>query len=826
MIDKKYRFLAAVALALFGAMFGATKSANAQDAVATQPRAPTIIRGLAVEGNQRVDAENILPYLAIGPGEAYDSEKIDLSLKALFATGIFSDVQFEQRGDILVVKVVENPTINQVLFEGQKSLTTEKLTKEVQIKPRSWFSVGRVQADRRRLIEVYRRSGNFAALIVPKIRELPQNRVDLIFEIQEGPKTGIRNINFIGNREFSDRRLMGVIATEESSWWRFFSSKDNYDPDKLEYDREQISKFYLNNGFYDFRVNAAIAELTPDQKDFFVTFSLDEGEKYEFGDVTVNAQLSRLSPEALKAVVPIRHGAVYERDSIEKAIEAITFAAGAAGYAFVEVRHREVPNHDTNVVDLYFEVDEGPRVYIDRIDIIGNSTTLDHVIRRELRLSEGDAFNRVLMDSSRNRIRALGFFKDVSVEERRTALPDRTVLEIKLQEQSTGELAFSLGYSSAEAYQFDVSVTQRNLRGRGQFLRFRVAASSFSKNVDIRFTEPRFLGRNMAAGVDIFSVETNYLQYGNFIQTSTGVGLRVGFPLAEDRNLGLHYTYRTDTVDVPRTDCFDALGAPLPIQAPPQQKSRSPLCAAVGSNVTSLLGYTFNWDRRNDPVHPTRGFNLSLSQDVAGLGVGVQYHRTELNGAAYRGIFPGWVASAKLSAGYIDGWGGDNVRISDRFFKGGQTFRGFEIAGIGPRIRQISTALDGSNPETLYGDALGGKAFVIGSLELTVPTPLPDSYGITASLFVDAGTLGLLDDADRINSRVVTQPSIDSQGQAIPGGILEQTTFDDLSLRASAGLSVFWTSPFGPVRFDFSYPLKNEPYDKTENFKFSTSTQF
>jgi len=815
MIEKKNSFLAAMFIAIVCVLSGANQSALAQETTQTGAQSATVIRSLAVEGNQRVDAENILPYLAIGPGDVYDSEKIDLSLKSLFATGIFSDVQFEQRGDVLVVKVVENPTINQVLFEGQKSLTTEKLTKEVQIKPRSWFSVGRVQADRRRLIEVYRRSGNFAAVIVPKIRELPQNRVDLIFEIQEGPKTGIRNINFIGNREFSDRRLMGVIATEESSWWRFFSSKDNYDPDKLEYDREQISKFYLNNGFYDFRVNTAIAELTPDQKNFFVTFSFDEGEKYEFGEVTVNAQLSRLSPEALKAVVPIRHGAVYERDSIEKAIEAITFAAGAAGYAFVEVRHREVPNHDTNVVDLFFEVDEGPRVYIDRIDIIGNSTTLDHVIRRELRLSEGDAFNRVLMDSSRNRIRALGFFKDVSVEERRTALPDRTVLEIKLQEQSTGELAFSLGYSSAEAYQFDVSVTQRNLRGRGQFLRFRVAASSYTKNIDIRFTEPRFLGRNMAAGVDIFSVETDYLQYANFISTSTGVGLRTGFPLAEDRNLGLHYTYRTDSITVPSNACFDSLGAPLPLE------TRSPICASAGDYVTSLLGATFNWDRRNDPVHPTRGFNFSLSQDVAGLGAGVKYSRTELNGAAYRGIFPGWTASAKLTAGYIDGWGDDNVRITDRFFKGGQTFRGFEIAGIGPRIRQITTLTDGSPPTTLYGDALGGKAYAIGSLELTVPTPLPDSYGITASLFVDVGTLGLLDDIDKINTTVTTAATTDFLGSTV-----EQRTFDDLSLRASAGVSVFWTSPFGPVRFDFSYPLKNEPYDKTENFKFSTSTQF
>lgn len=816
MIFKKSNILNGVAFAAIAFCYGISSSAYAQDAGLSQPQ-QNIIGSIIVEGNQRVDAENILPYVAIAPGEPYNSEKIDLSLKSLFATGIFSDVQFEQRGNVLVVKVVENPTVNQVLFEGQNSLTTEKLTKEVQIKPRSWFSIGRVQADRRRLIEVYRRAGNFSTVITPKIRELPQNRVDLIFEIQEGPKTGIRDVNFIGNHEYSDRRLESVVVTEASSWWRFFSNKDNFDPDKLEYDREQISKFYLNNGYYDFRINSAIAELTPDQKDFFVTFSLDEGEKYEFGEVTVNTHLARLSSDVLKAVLPIRTGATYEKDMIDKATEAITFLAGSAGYAFVEVRHREVPNRETNKVDLVFDVDEGPRVYIERMDIIGNTATLDHVIRRELRLSEGDAFNRILLDTSRNRVRALGFFKDVTVEEKRGSLPDRTVVEVKVEEQPTGELAFSIGYSSQESYQFDVSITERNLRGRGQFLRFRVAKSQYTQNVDIRFTEPRFLGRNIAAGIDIFSVETDYLTYSNFISTSSGAGLRVGFPISEDKNIGIHYTYRTDSITVPYSSCYDTLtGVPLTGSA------RDTSCDYAGSYITSLLGYSFNWDRRNDPITPTRGFNMTLSQDVAGVGSGVKYLRTEFLGAAYRGIFPGWIASAKLSGGYIQGWGGDTIRITDRFFKGGQSFRGFEIAGLGPRVVQTTCTPDtanaticGDTPTLLKGDSLGGKAYAVGTLELTVPTPLPASYGIRTSLFVDVGTLGLIDNASQYTSSSTTTSSI-----------VSQVANDDLALRASAGLSVFWTSPFGPVRFDFSYPLKNEPYDRTENFRFSTSTQF
>lgn len=790
------------------------QSANvmAQEAIATNNAAQqNLIKQIVVSGNQRVETETILAYIAISPGQPFNAEQVDMSLKALFATGFFADVQFEQVNSALVVKVIENPTVNQVMFEGQKSLTTEKLEKEVQIKPRAWFSVGRVQADKKRLIEVYRRSGYFSTQITPKILEKPQNRVDLIFEIKEGPKTGIRKINFIGNTQFTDQQLKGVVATEESKWWRFFSSRDNFDADKMEYDREELSKYYLNNGFYDFNINSAIAELAPNQKDFLLTFSMNEGEKYKFGEVKVNAQLARLSPEALRAIVPIKTGAIYQRNQIESAIETITFAAGAAGYAFVDVRPREVPNRENNTVDIVFEVDEGPRVYVERIDIIGNTATLDHVVRRELRLSEGDAFNRVLIDSSKNRVKALGFFKEVEIEEKKGSLPDRTIVEVKVEEQPTGELAFSVGYSSQDAYQFDVSITERNLRGRGQFFRFRVAASSYTKNIDIRFTEPRFMGRNIAAGVDIFSIETDYLQYANFLSNSTGASVRVGFPLAEDRNIGLNYTYRIDNIEVPYASCYGSTGAPLP--------NADPICASAGEYVTSMVGYNFNWDRRNNPVRPTRGYMVEMSQQFAGVGAGVKYVRSELESAIYRGIAVGWVASARLSAGYVSGYGGDTIRIRDRFFKGGQDFRGFKIAGIGPRQVQAIRLKDSTKPSGysdtvsyVYGDALGGKAFAIGTAELTIPTPLPENYKINAALFLDVGALGLIDDVDKFTGDV--------------GAGIFQTTRDGFSVRASAGMSVFWESPFGPVRFDFSYPFMKEEYDRSENFRFSTSTRF
>jgi outer membrane protein insertion porin family len=798
--------------AAFALSMGQCTLASAQEVPGPSAPAPAqIITSVGVEGNQRIETATVLAYVAIQPGEPFNAERIDIALKTLFATGFFANVEFEQRGQALIVKVAENPTINQVLFEGNSAVTKDKLEKEVQIKPRSWFTQSRVQADIRRMQEVYRRSGKFASTITPKIKVLPQNRVDLIFEINEGPTTGIRKVNFIGNTAFSDSRLKSVIVTEESSLLRFFSSKDNYDPDKLDYDREQLRKFYLNEGHYDFRVKSAVAELTPDQRDFFVTYSVEEGPKFTFGDISVNTKDSKLSGEVLRAFVPIRSGSVFQRDLVEKAIEAITFAAGSSGYAFVDVRPREEADRENKKINIVFDVDEGPRVYVERIDIIGNSGTLDPVIRREMRLSEGDAFNRVLIDRSKNRVKALGFFKEVEIEEKPGSLPDRTVVEVKVEEQATGELAFGLGYSSQEAYQFDISVSQRNLRGRGQFLRFRVSASSRTKNVDIRFTEPRFLGRNIAAGIDIFSVEQDYLREANFLTNSTGFGLRAGFPLAEDRSLGLRYTYRTDSIQVPTSNCFNPDGTPL--------LNADAICRSIGDFTTSLGGYSFNWDRRNDPRRPTRGFDLSLSQDLAGIFTGVKYHRTELQGGVYRGLFPGWTARALLQAGYISGYGGDTIRVNDRFFKGGQTFRGFEIAGIGPRtvfaVREADTTQpDGLSPDVnfVYGDALGGKAYAIASFELSVPTPLPESYGITASLFLDVGTLGDLDPIDKTSGD-------------IQYGVFSATR-DGLALRASAGLSVNWISPFGPVRFDFSNPFIKESYDKPETFRFSTATNF
>jgi len=779
------RLALASSLAVLIACGALAAPAAAQDASAapaeTVTAAPVqetgVVARIIVQGNERIDQSTVLSYLPIQVGDTIDPERIDLAVKTLFRTDLFADVEIGLVGTDLIVKVVENPIINQVVFEGNDSLAEDKLRDEVSVRPRGVFTRSRVQQDVQRIVELYRRSGRISATISPKIVELPQKRVDLVFEIDEGPKTGVRRINIIGNKEFSDGDLREEMVTKESQWWRFLSSNTNYDPDRIEYDREQLRKFYTNRGYYDFRVVSAVAELTPDREDFAVTITVDEGDKYRFGDVKVETDNNqKLDPAFLQAILPIRTGELYQSDRIEDATDALTFAAGSAGYAFVDIRPRYRANRETDTVDVTFQVREGPRVYVERIDVVGNVRTIDPVIRREMLLAEGDAYNKVLLDRSRNNVRRLGFFKDVTVEEQPGSAPDKTVVQVKVEEQPTGELSFGAGFSSVDQFIVDLGITERNFRGRGQDLRLRLSLGSLRQQIDFGFTEPRFLGRDLRAGVDLYSYRFDFSNESSFETQSTGGSVRLTFPLNAWTYLQTRYDLRNDEIVVDDSFCGGG--------------GTSSLCEQRGSFLTSLAGYTLNVDRRNDPINPTRGWRGFLRQGVAGLGGDVNYLKTEMEGAAYYGIRPKWVVSGFVSAGYVAGWNGDDVRISDRFFKGGNSFRGFETAGIGPRD------LDRE-------DALGGNAFAIGTLELAFPTGLPEEYGINAALFADVGTLGILDD------RFVTS-----------------TVRDDLSLRAAAGLSIKWRSPMGPIRFDFSQILAKEDYDKTETFRFSTSTQF
>lgn len=772
------------------------------------------VQRIMVQGNERIEQTTVISYLPIQMGEAVTPEKIDLALKALFRTDLFSDVKIDYQAGDLIVRVVENPIINRVIFEGNKGLKEDKLRDEVTIRPRGIFTRAKAQADVQRIVELYRKSGRISATVTPQIIELPQKRVDLIFKIDEGPKSGVLSVNFLGNRAFSDNDLRDVVVTEESRWYRFFSSNNNYDPDRLEYDKEQLRKHYRNRGYYDFRVSSAVAELAPDKNGFVVTYTVDEGPRYKFGKVTVETELQKLDKEVLTALVPIRSGQTYQDESIEQSTDALTFAAGAAGFAFVDVRPRYTANREAGTVDVTFQVREGPRVYVDRIDIVGNTQTLDYVIRREMSVVEGDAYNRALVDRSKRQVRALGFFKEVDISEIPGSAPDRTALQVKVEEQPTGELSFSAGYSSVDQLVLDLGITQRNFRGRGQDVRGRISVGSLRQQIDFSFTEPRFMGRDVAAGLDVYGYKYDLSEYTSYRSTTFGTTVRANFPLSLNSRGSMRYVLRQDDIDIFNYE-FACIGTTT--SAPYLSPA---LCNQRGTQLTSLVGYGYRLDRRNDYLNPTRGFYVDLQQELAGVGGDVNFVLTETESGWYHGFTKDFILSVTGSAGYVVGWAGDDVRINNRFWKGGETFRGFETAGIGPRD------LSG-----IRGDALGGKAYAIGNIELTVPTFLPEQYGIKAALFADVGTVGLLDKSDKLSPIIIENADGTFAGyQRNPDGslVLEPNPLikDNLSLRASAGLSVFWRSPMGPIRFDFSRVLAKEDYDKTETFRFSTSTRF
>ncbi len=793
--DRNLRRTCAATASLLALVAGApalaqtAPAAPAAPAASAQQAAPSetgVVNRILVQGNQRIDQTTVLSYLPIQPGDTIDPVILDVAIRTLTRTQLFADIQIglQPNGD-LVVRIVENPIINQVVFEGNGAISEDKLREEVTIAPRGIYTRARVQEDVGKIIELYRLSGRISANVTPKLVQLEQNRVDLIFEIDEGPETGVQSITFLGNSAFSDSELREVMVTKQTQWWRLFTKNDNYDPGRLDYDREQLRKFYTNRGYYDFRITSAVAELAPDDSAFAMTLTVDEGDKYNFGDIQVVTENDRLNADFLELLLPIRTGDLYESDKIESSVDALTFAAGSAGYAFVDINPTYRPNPETDTIDVTFNVSEGQRVYVDRINVIGNTRTIDPVIRRELMLTEGDAFNRTLLERSRNNLRALGFFKEVTVDEARGAAPDRSIVNVTVEEQPTGELSVGAGFSSVDSFVVNLGISERNFRGRGQNVVARVEWGSLRQQIDFRFTEPRFLGRDIGAGFDLFHSRYDFQEESSFDYRSTGAGLRLTYPLNGYSRLSTRYFIKDDEILVPVGYC-DTGGS-----------GSSALCEQVGASLNSSVGYTLVVDRRNDPVRATRGWSGSLRQDFAGLGGDVNYVKTEVDATLYYGITPSWIVTVAGSAGYVSGWAGDAVRINDRFFKGGNSFRGFENAGMGPR--DLTTQ-----------DALGGNFYAVGTVELTLPNVLPEQYGIKTSLFADVGTLGVLDNRYTLGSN----------------GLPDTSIADDLSLRASAGLSVHWKSPMGPIRFDFSQILSNEEYDRTETFRFSTSTQF
>jgi len=743
---------------------------------AAPAQAPRLIQHIMVGGTQRIEPSTVLSYITLREGDIYNEQTADLALKTLYQTGLFADVKMRFDGSNLTINVVENPIINQIDFEGQSKVSQKDLEKEVQLKPRTVFTRSKVQADVQRIIELYRRNGKFAASVDPQIIQRPQNRVDLIFSISEGPSTGVARINFIGNKVFDDNTLKAQVATEESDWYKFLSTNDNYDPDRLTFDREMLRRWYVSHGYADFRVVSAVAELTSDRKSFYITFTVDEGAKYKFGKVDIDSGIRELTAKDLRPLVKIQSGDIYNADLIQKAIDALTNAAGTKGYAFAEVHPRIARDRDHNTIDVILKIDQGPRVYIEKINIVGNTRTLDRVIRREFRLVEGDAFNRVLVDRSRTRIRGLGFFKDVSVKNSPGSQPDRTNLTVTVTEQSTGTLSLGAGYSSTSSFVGEFSYTQQNLFGRGQYLRASIQLSTISKQYQFSFTEPYFLDKPLNAGIDLYKIVTDYTQAG-YEGDTTAAGFRFGFPTSEYGSVGLRYTYSINRI--------------TPFGNAPQQ-----VIAAAGTTKASEISYSFIYNTLDDPIKPTRGMVFSISQDFAGIGGSLKYLRSQGSIAFYRPMFDeSLVGSINLQSGFITGFDGQSIPIQERFFKGGDSFRGFAQAGIGPRDIAVPS----------NSSAVGGNFYAIGTAQLKLPSFLPDSYGVQTALFSDFGTLGHLD-------------------QTIGPCTTTSCVKDNLAIRASAGIAVAWKSPFGPITIDLGVPFLKTSYDRAQIIYFSAGT--
>ncbi|MBL8844301.1 MAG: outer membrane protein assembly factor BamA [Hyphomicrobium zavarzinii] len=758
--------------------------------MASPAQAQGVVREIRVEGNRRVEPETVRSYLQFSVGEAYDAGKVDRSLQALFATGLFADVSIDQDGQAVVIYVVENPVINQVAFEGNSEVDTDTLRAEVQLKPRSVYTRARVQGDVQRILDVYRRQGRFAASVEPKIIELEQSRVNLVFEINEGGATKVQGVNFVGNHAFSDAQLRDIVSTTQSGWFDFLKGTSIYDPDRMNLDRELLRQFYLKNGYADVRVVAANAELDREGSGFYVNFAIDEGELYTFGNVTIESSLPGADPQSLIGEVLTHQGETYNGADIDKSAEKLTLLTAEQGFAFARVRPRAVPDPATRTIALTYIVDEGPRIYIERINISGNLRTKDHVIRREFRLAEGDAYNPLLVDRAKKRLNGLGFFKSVDIKRRPGSAQDRVVLDVDLVEQSTGELSFGAGYSTSEGVIGDVSISERNLLGNGQFLRLKLAGSLERMQVDLSFTEPRFLDRNLSAGFDLFHKEVDQTDESGFSSTRTGGTVRLGFPLSENLWMQTGYTLDYSTIDV---------------EAKYLNRVSNLVIEEINTrgedSLTSSFGTSLTYDKRNHPKNPTSGYYLQVSGDMAGLGGDVQYVRVNGEGRAYYPISEKITFVGRLIGGHIEGWGGDDIRLTDLYYRGGETIRGFDRGGFGPR-------------DLLTNDAIGGTTYWASTAEIRFPLPfIPDDLGLSGAVFADAGSLFNANDlAKSLNGKPVADNGI--------------VLADDSSIRSSVGASIMWNSPVGPIRMDFAKALTKEKYDEEQFFRFGASTKF
>ncbi len=837
---------------------------------APQATAPQqeVVQSIAVSGAQRLEPQTILSYIRLRPGDAWSQARGDDVLKDLYATELFSNASVVNNDGNVVITVVENPVINRIILEGNKRIKNDKILPEIKLAPRQIFTRSKVRADVARIIELYKRQGRFAATVEPNMVQLSQNRVDVVFEINEGPKSKVRQINIIGNEEFSDGELRGEMLTKQARLTSFFSSNTSYDPDRLAFDQQKLRQFYLTEGYADFRVVSAVAELTPDKRDFIITYVVEEGERYKFGDISVDSQIRDFDSDAMAARLPMKQGDWYDAKLVEDTVEQLTELAGTFGYAFAGVSPEFRRNPETLTMDVEFVLREAPRVYVERIDVNGNTLTQDKVVSREFRIAEGDAFNSLAVARSTARINSLGYFQEnFEINQVEGSAPDRIILEANVEEQATGELQLSAGFSSLESFILAGSIRQRNFRGRGQTVGLSVNYSRYSKSAQVSFTEPYLFDRNISAGVDIYRRDFNSFNFRNnernttYEQATTGASLRLGVPLTEYLSAIGSYTFNYD--DVSLGDEFFENG---------ECRASRFLCEAIGERSSSILGLSLNYNTLDSRLRPTRGETISWTNEFAGLGGSEKYVRSRARMAKYWPLGSGFVFSLAGEGGWIRGLedsdepGRDSIRLTDRFFLGEPQMRGFDIRGIGPRIVRLNYTIDPDNPagpriltpiedalnaDQRFDDSIGGKAYYQGRAELEIPLGSGvRELGIRPSVWVDVGSLFAITRPTLVNQpngRQATQggeplfigpdglPTLDptnDDGTARPPFIPETSFYREVFVgntaapRISAGIGVNWNSPFGPFRIDIAQIIKKEVGDDTKTFSFNVGTQF
>ena len=738
-----------------------------------------LVATVRIEGNQRIEEGTIRSYMLVQPGDPFESEQLDRSLKTLFATGLFSDVTLRREGNALVVKVVENPIVNRIAFEGNKQVTDEALRPELQLRARAVFTNATAQADRQRMLDLYARKGRYAARVEPKIIQLDQNRVDVVFEIDEGANTLTSRIAFVGNRAYSEGKLGEVISSREQAWWRFLSTSDSYDPDRMNFDKEQLRRFYLSKGYADVAIVSATAELAPDRSAFFITFTINEGERYTVSKAELNVTLKGVTAESLQSQLPFDVGDWYDGDAVERAVQTLSDDLQGRGFPFVEIKPRVQRDREKRTIEIVLDVGEGPRVYIERIDITGNQRTYDKVIRREFRVGEGDPFNVSLVRLSRQRIEDLEYFNRIEIQSQTGSAPDKVVLNAVIEEKATGQLLLGGGYSTDIGALVSFGLREKNLVGTGIDGSFNTVLAQKQSQINFSLTDPYFLDRNLVAGFDIFHIVQNNTDIAEYREKRTGVSFRLGYQFSE--HLRQLITYSA----VQRNIYSVGANASVYVQD------------AKGTSLLSQIGQSLTLDYRDSRVDPRRGFVVRLGTDYAGLGGDARFVRGKLDASYYIPLErlmgdPDWVLAFNAGVGQMFTFG-RNERIIDRFFLGGDNLRGFQTGGVGPH--SIST-----------GDSIGGRFIWTQSTELRFPLPVPADLGMTGRAFVDIGSLSELN-------------------QLLLNGVPQAFT-NSGAPRVGAGVGISWKTPFGLINIDLGQAVVKKKFDQTQLLRFGFGTRF